>query len=305
MSKTEYDVFNIIPQGNISANIQPLDDATKTKMIHDIIQNPKCRLDDFLVAQVDIRLLTAEYKYQRQSEHLERLVNNFDVRELGMATLSYRDGKLYVVNGLHRAIASILHGRTYLNAMIFLDNSIEDEANSFVRQDDCSTKIKPIDRYRANLCAKDTEALTIAQLMEKYKLDPFAIDTNSGRRPAIDSCKSCMNPGKHYNGYDCLDWVLSVCNDLGWFETPNGTSNANILALKAVYIQGIRNNCLDKYKKRIIKVAKNIPASIIKMHGTNISGKTETRSMMKYGMLSIAQGEVKRIQLVKIQTNIK
>lgn len=305
MPKTEYDVFNIIPQRNISANIQPLDDATKTKMIHDIIQNPKCQLDDFLVSQVDIRLLTVEYKYQRQSEHLERLVNNFDIRELGMATLSYRDGKLYVVNGLHRAIASILHGRTYLNSMIFLDNSIEDEANSFVRQDDCTTKIQTTERYKANLCAKDPDTLTVDKLMEKYKLDPLSSDSSSGRKPAITACMDCMHPGKHYNGYDCLDWVLSVCDELDWFETPNGTNNANLLALRAVYIQGVRKNSLNKYKKRLIKVAKDIPAKIIQVYGTTKSGKTDPRASMKCGMLRIAQGDVKRIDLLTTQENIK
>lgn len=158
--------------------------------------------------------------YQRPLGHsVKSLIDNWDDDRCDAITVNYReDGFFYVINGQHRTEAARIVGCKLLVCDVFVGLSLKEESSMFVCQYDNTSKLKPIDSYRANIIRGDIVDLEIKKCCDKY-----GIEVTRGNAPktlkgltiarrivqpvSIPSGGKCENAEKNA---EILDWVLSI-----------------------------------------------------------------------------------------------
>lgn len=126
--------------------------------------------------------------YQRDltAEFVERLANNWDIITAGTIVVSRRpDGKLYIVDGQHRAAAAVRVGETHILAQVVNEPSAEEEARLRLKGN-----VKRTDRvqevFRARLAAHDETALAMQRILADF-------DTQINMVPQMGVGINCVN----------------------------------------------------------------------------------------------------------------
>lgn len=122
-----------------------------------------------LVAVAD---LWVDIKYQRDKirpQHLRKICEEFEFNDYAPITVGVRSGRMYVIDGQHRAIAAVLIGLKQILARIIPTGCRQEEARAFVHQIRVAN-IKPIELYHAAIGEGDPEARAIAKWLKSEGL---------------------------------------------------------------------------------------------------------------------------------------
>jgi hypothetical protein len=120
------------------------------------------------------------------------LAENFNANAVGTIYVSLRnDGSLAVLDGQHRIYGAIQNGLTTLDAYVYGDLTIEQEADLYRMFGDYLRQ-KPVDRFLAALRAKDENALAIAAVLAEYDLKVIATTRGHGIH-AVDAVQNIVN----------------------------------------------------------------------------------------------------------------
>lgn len=122
-----------------------------------------------LTSSVKPNDLYLDMAYQRDinDNKVKLIMKNYNQNAVGVVTLSMREnGDLYIIDGSHRveALRRMGLGNSDLNAIVFFDLSIQDEAELFVLLNENRTKPKRSDLHKASVSsnvslAKDIDAV--------------------------------------------------------------------------------------------------------------------------------------------------
>ena len=159
---------------------------------------------------IPIKNLVSNQEYQRNvsASHIQKAINDFDLRQVNPIKVSRRNGINYVFNGQHTAeiIAAVSESReTPVWCMVFHDLEYSDEADVFANQMKHTKPLLPIEIFKANLEAGDETALMIKKIVEDNKL--FIAPT---RRPNSVCAVSTLEKIYRKYGYHCLDRTLKL-----------------------------------------------------------------------------------------------
>lgn len=165
---------------------------------------------DVTFEMIPIKNLVSNQDYQRNvsSSHIQKAVNDFDLRQVNPVKVSRRKGINYVFNGQHTAeiIAAVSGSReTPVWCMVFHDLDYSDEADVFANQMKHVKPLLPIEIFKANLEAGDEIALTIKALVEANKLS-----ISPTKRPNSICAVSTLEKIYKKYGYHCLDRTLKL-----------------------------------------------------------------------------------------------
>lgn len=111
--------------------------------------------------------LRSEGGYARplNPRRLAKMVKDFDQTAVGVLLLSMRnDGSFAIIDGQHRRAAAMEHGITHMDAYVYIDLTIEDEARKY-RQFGETFNQSARDRYLAALVEGDPIALEIDRIV--------------------------------------------------------------------------------------------------------------------------------------------
>lgn len=258
MNKIEVNsIFNMVSQnGRNSLNLPTLTESQMESETNSVVKNAPFVSNHLLVNGVDVRLLFVDNSYRRTPSCPKSLLNSFDEQSMGLLTVSYRDNKLFVVDGCRRVIAAIMNGLQYVGCAIYTDLTAEQEAKIFAAQGCNKEKLKPLESYKAGLVCNNPIDTAVRDICTKYRLDPFNPDRKYA--PNIKGCRQAVAESA-----ECLDWIFSVLNRNKWLLLEGGVSYRVLNAMKIIYINGVKNGCLDEYADKIAAKRLNLDYNYI------------------------------------------
>lgn len=131
---------------------------------------------------IDVRTEGGGYARPLSEKRAAKLAAEFDRRAVGVLLLSMRDdGRYAIIDGQHRADAALRAGVTELDAYVYIDLTIEDEARLY-RQFGDYLKQSARDRYFAAIAERQPEALAIERLLKEYGL---RVTNDSGQQHGV------------------------------------------------------------------------------------------------------------------------
>lgn len=99
-----------------------------------------------------------------------KLAADFDPRAVGILLLSMRDdGRYAIIDGQHRREAAMRNGISALDAYVYIDLSVEDEARLYRKFGDYLRQTAR-DRWFAAIAEKQPEALAIQRMLAEFNL---------------------------------------------------------------------------------------------------------------------------------------
>jgi hypothetical protein len=163
-------------------------------------------------------------KYQRVTSdgQVEDIVNGFDDAKVNVLTVSLREGKYHIVDGLHRSKALKDLGITHALCIVLTGLTYEQEADYFRKQNINKRNILTFDDFKAGLEAKDEVCLKINDIL---KANEFQI--GKGGFYKIASIHALFTIVKDY-GYKTLDDTLCMLANT-WSSIPKASSSEFLL----------------------------------------------------------------------------
>ena len=120
------------------------------------------------IKRVPLSEMVTDSGYQRTTnpKQVKNITNGFDESRIGILTVSYREGKFHLIDGMHRAHAMRNLGFTHAICDVLTGLTYEQEAEKFALQNDNKRPLRPIDIYKSGLEAKDHIAVGINEIVK-------------------------------------------------------------------------------------------------------------------------------------------
>ena len=151
--------------------------AEETASIEEIKRNLgiSVKIKNKLSSKVKPADLMVDLSYQRDVNKIKvaNIIKNYNPNAIGVVTLSIREnGDLYIIDGQHRveALKQLGYGNTDINAIVFFDLTIEDEARLFVIMNESRTKPKKSDLYKASIKSGDVELIELNNMLNRNNI---------------------------------------------------------------------------------------------------------------------------------------
>jgi hypothetical protein len=177
--------------------------------------------------KIPIKNLVSDQKYQRKlsPSHIQRMAQNFDLRQVNPVKVSRRDGKNYVFNGQHtiECVAAVsASSETPVWCMVYDDLEYAQEADIFANQQKYVRALSPYDVFMGNVEAGNDEQLMIKDLVESCGLQ-----VASGRKQGGVCALATLEYIYRHYGFQVLQHTLHLC--IGTWEGEPDSLSANML----------------------------------------------------------------------------
>lgn len=208
------------------------------------------------------------YQRNTNSRVVKQIVKNFKSAKLGVLIVSLRDGKYYIVDGLHRLTALRMMGHDFVMCEVHRKLSYEDEAELFYTQGNNRINLTAGDIFIGKLEAKDEKAMSIEKTV---KLNGFAVIRKGGKAKYTIAAISMIYQIEKLFGLEHLDKTLSVIKNT--WDGMAASTDAKILMGVALFLN---NNGVEipKFIKRLSRID---PVVIIREGNSDISNKENKR----------------------------
>jgi hypothetical protein len=148
--------------------------AEETASIEEIKRNLgiSVKIKNKLSSKVKPNDLIVDSSYQREINKIKvaNIIKNYNPNAIGVVTLSIREnGDLYIIDGQHRveALKQLGFGSNDINAIVFFDLTIQDEAQLFVIMNESRTKPKKSDLYKASIKSGDNDLIELNNMLNR------------------------------------------------------------------------------------------------------------------------------------------
>lgn len=174
-----------------------------------------------------------------------KLAADFDPKAVGLLLLSMRDdGRFAIIDGQHRREAAIRNGVHALDAYVYIDLALEDEAGLYRKFGDY-LKQSARDRFFAAVAEKQPEALAIQRLLNEFGL---RVSADSGTQHGIAAVQSIWKVAENW-GPHILRETIRTQHD-AFDGNPLGYVGPSIVGM-AMFLD--RFNARPEYsRKRLI-----------------------------------------------------
>jgi hypothetical protein len=159
---------------------------------------------------VDFRTHPGGYARPLKDSRVDKLVADWDRQAVGVLLLSMReDGSFATIDGHHRWQAALRLGIESLDALVFIDLTLEDEARLYRKYGDY-LKQSPLDKYHAAITEGVKEYLAIDRVVRSFGLVvPNALGSTKNTVDAVDAL---LHVAKTY-GLELLQQTLGLIHD--------------------------------------------------------------------------------------------
>lgn len=120
---------------------------------------------------IDPRLIVSDHKYQREekSPHIAEIASRFDWRKFGVIACAKRaNGVFYAIDGQQRLSAALRFEPppTKVPVVWFPYERVEREAADFGGINEARKALRPLEKHRARVTAKEADALAIERALD-------------------------------------------------------------------------------------------------------------------------------------------
>lgn len=240
-----------------------------------------------LIAHIPVYLMKLDYTYQREVRH-NGLINKWDPDKSSIITLSYRKGEpgvLYVIDGQHRVQAAIQNKTESLVAEIFTDLTLEEEAEMFATQNDCTSKLATSDTYKANLVYGEKIDTAISNVCKKY-----GVAVSRFRKPKCLSGLGEARINVRMYGEKCLDWTLSIIDGADWEVHKQPYTASWLRAFRFAYAENLSD--VVTAKNNLVKTLTNCNPTMVTVFASVSYPNLETRKAISVVLDKIAKGVI-------------
>lgn len=167
----------------------------------------------------------ADYQRLTNDNQVNKIINNFDEAKLGVLTVSYRNGKYYIVDGLHRSVAMRKLGYSHALCIVLTGLTYEQEADYFRKQNQNKRLIITFEDFHAGLEANDPVCVNIHRIVKANKFD-------IGRGKSfwkIAAVKALFTIVEEYD-YTTLDQTLWLIAHT-WYNIPKASQSESLLGV--------------------------------------------------------------------------
>lgn len=198
---------------------------------------------------VDVQELQIDADYQRPLTSFWKTVfDDFNPALVGTLVVSERsNGRKLVIDGQTRMTAMREAGHTHVPCLIFSGLSKAQEAQLF---SDLQTKrrgMRTYDRFRAQLVAKNPDALEIARITTDVGF-VLGVDEDPGTLLAIAALEKAYKIAPEH-----LEQVLQIIRDV-WGTQDRDAVSAQIITGLSTFIRTQDKIDYDRLKKRLVNV---------------------------------------------------
>lgn len=235
--------------------------------------------------------------YQRvvNPRQVSKITKKFDPDLFGVLLISQRDGGDYfVIDGQHRLNAMILmeKGSEPLPCLVYTHLTLETEAKIFGLVNKERLYLSPQYTFRAQLIAKDPEALAIKGTVEQYGYHlnfwkPLPGDEGSEMWRQEGMISAIGEVRKLSSSYrmDMLGLVLSYCRD-AWGTEAVGIS-ANVMRGMAQFLNAYHGRFEEK---RLLDILSNTTPKRLEAEGKDIFVASSPAGIQKFLWLKYNHG---------------
>ena len=223
--------------------------------------------------------LTSDLPYQRgvEQKNVDKLIRNWNSRELYPVIVSFRDGKFNVVDGQNR-IAAMRQmaggGDVIVPCMIYTGMTYEQEAELYAKLDKGKRPLTPRQHTKALVeSGSDAKILEIKCLVENVGF-VWALDEPTGEPFEIAPIRALINAYQLLGG-EAFTRMLSLMAG-AWQGTPNSLK-ASMLSGMAVFVKTCETELSDRaFVRRMALVS---PEEIIRL------GRIETDVALRFARI--------------------
>lgn len=225
---------------------------------------------------IPVKLLRIDHEmYQRPlQKSFKHLLDNWDSDKCDPITVNYRsDGFFYIINGQHRETAAEMLGINQIVCDVFVGLSLKEEAELFAGQYDGSTKLNPVDSYRANIIRGEEVDTLIKGICDQYGisvshekapkvLGSLTVIRNIVKPSVTNSGGKSSDPKENVK---IVDWIFDIFKQSGW-EDYKDTYNADMMQ-SLWYVWRNNQDVLTMVKRKLIDFFANSSPKEIKALG--------------------------------------
>lgn len=223
--------------------------------------------------------LTSDLPYQRgvEQKNVDKLIRNWNSRELYPVIVSFRDGKFNVVDGQNR-IAAMRQmaggGDVIVPCMIYTGMTYEQEAELYAKLDQGKRPLTPRQHTKALVeSGSDAKILEIKCLVENVGF-VWALDEPTGEPFEIAPIRALINAYQLLGG-EAFTRMLSLMAG-AWQGTPNSLK-ASMLSGMALFVKTYETELSDRaFVRRMALVS---PEEIIRL------GRIETDVALRFARI--------------------
>ncbi len=170
--------------------------------------------------------------YQRLQDHrkIREIARDYKPEAMGVVIVSRRKEGDFVIDGGHRILGVIeRHGPDYrVQSKVFLDMTLEEEAEVFYTVNSHRTPVKTLDKFRAVLAAGDPDITEIAGILDDLDLKYPWHGTGGADHSVI--CWGVLTEIHHRRGAEHLRRVLTLIEN---------TWGSPLVALQAQFVKAV------------------------------------------------------------------
>lgn len=202
------------------------------------------------------------------------MLDNWDSNKCDPITVNYRsDGFYYVINGQHRTEAAKAKGVNQIVCDVFVGLTLKEEADLFAGQYDGTTKLNPIDSYRANIIRGEEIDTLIKEICDKYGVS-VTYDKAPKVLGSLTVVRNIIKPSVTNSGgkssdarenVKIVDWIFDIFKQSGW-ESYKDTYNADMMQ-SLWYVWRNNQDILTTVKRKLIDFFKNSSPKELKSLG--------------------------------------
>lgn len=176
----------------------------------------------------------APYQRELKPSKVRKIVKNFIPEVVGIALVSYRNGKFWCLDAQHRIKALEELGYTEIWCQVITGLTYEEECLRFNILNTGRTQLTANQVFHCRVEAKECEALALVDKFKKYRFD---YNKNSGTKydNVIGAVSKFDKIQKTY-GLSMVDRVLNVLRS-AWFGDKNSLASAIITGLATFFAE--------------------------------------------------------------------
>jgi hypothetical protein len=170
--------------------------------------------------------------YQRPlGAFVNKIVDDFMPALIGTLIVNHRGKKLYVIDGQHRLHALKILGIRDVPCVVYQGLSRAEEAELFAKLQTERRRIRPSQRFQAEVVAKNDRALAIKKVLDKVGVE---ITDVGGRLMAPNEISAVVALERIYDahGVSRLEEVLTICR-LSFPEEKGALANDIVLGVSS------------------------------------------------------------------------
>lgn len=216
----------------VAENDEARDDEIRANKIREIHANSE-------IVEVELAKLKVDRSYQRELSDIlvDEIANDYDEISAELITVSNRgprlndpngvEGGLFIVNGQHRSKGAQKKGKTKIWARVI---DLKKEADPGALESEFRLRTnhrlsdRPLERFKAQLRAKNEESLAIVKILAEY--DAVINVTNNPEKGI--NCVSTIEALYRMDDGSLLGDTMSLVKDV-WDTIGGSTSNSGLL----------------------------------------------------------------------------